>query len=61
MADAVAAKRGLRLPKVHALLEREGVRESYSSLHRFALARCGLQDHRRVTVRLDDPPPVMLA
>lgn len=50
-------RRGLRLSKVHTLLAREGVRVPYSSLHRFAVACCGFQDHRRVTVRLPDPPP----
>ena len=50
-------KRGLRLAKVHTLLAREGVRVPYSSLHRFAVANCGFRDHRRVTVRLPDPPP----
>ena len=57
LTPAAAEKRGLRLAKVHALLEREGVRVPYSSLHRFAVARCGFSDHRRVTVRLEDPPP----
>jgi hypothetical protein len=34
-------KRGLRLAKVQQLLEREGVRVPYSSLHRFAVTHCG--------------------
>jgi hypothetical protein len=54
-------KRGLRLTKVHTLLAREGVRVPYSSLHRFAVAHCGFRDHRRVTVRLPDPPPGLFA
>jgi hypothetical protein len=54
-------KRGLRLTKVQVLLAREGVRVPYSSLHRFAVAHCGFQDQRRVTVRLDDPPPGLYA
>ncbi len=57
LTPSATEKRGLRLAKVHALLEREGVRVPYSSLHRFAVARCGFSDHRRVTVRLEDPPP----
>lgn len=54
-------KRGLRLAKVHVLLERQGVRVPYSSLHRFAVTHCGFQDQRRITVRLDDPPPGLYA
>ena len=54
-------KRGLRLAKVQQLLAREGVRVPYSSLHRFAVAHCGFSDRRRVTVRLDDPPPGLYA
>jgi hypothetical protein len=54
LTPSATEKRGLRLAKVHALLEREGVRVPYSSLHRFAVARCGFSDHRRVTVRLPD-------
>jgi hypothetical protein len=57
LTPSATEKRGLRLAKVHALLEREGVRVPYSSLHRFAVARCGFSDHRRVTVRLPDPSP----
>lgn len=44
-------KRGLRLAKVQRLLERQGVRVPYSSLHRFAVTHCGFQDRRRITVR----------
>lgn len=54
-------KRGLRLAKVQLLLERQGVRVPYSSLHRFAVTHCGFQDRRRITVRLDDPPPGLYA
>ncbi len=54
-------KRGLRLTKVQQLLAREGVRVPYSSLHRFAVTQCGFQDQRRITVRLDDPPPGLYA
>lgn len=54
-------KRGLRLTKVQALLARQGVRVPYSSLHRFAVTHCGFQDQRRITVRLDDPPPGLYA
>jgi hypothetical protein len=54
-------KRGLRLAKVQQLLERESVRVPYSSLHRFAVTHCGFQDQRRITVRLDDPPPGLYA
>jgi len=34
------------------LLARQGVSVPYSSLHRFAVAQCGFQDERRVTVRV---------
>jgi hypothetical protein len=54
-------KRGLRLAKVQQLLAREGVRVPYSSLHRFAVTHCGFSDRRRITVRLDDPPPGLYA
>ncbi len=53
--------RGLRLSKVHALLEREGIRVPYSSLHRFATQHCGFQDRRRVTVRVAEVAPGELA
>jgi transposase len=49
--------RGLRLSKVHALLEREGICVPYSSLHRFATQHCGFQDLRRVTVRVAEVAP----
>ncbi len=50
-------KRGLRLTKVHQLLERQGVRVAYSSLHRFAVEHCGFADRRRITVRMADSEP----
>jgi transposase len=53
--------RGLRLTKVHALLEREGIRVPYSSLHRFATRHCGFQDRRRLTVRVAEVAPGELA
>jgi transposase len=53
--------RGLRLTKVHALLEREGIRVPYSSLHRFATQHCGFQDRRRLTVRVAEVAPGELA
>lgn len=51
-----AGKRGLRLSKVHALLVRSGVVVPYSSLHRFAVERCGF-GAGRVTVRVADCAP----
>jgi len=54
-------RRGLQLAKVHALLEREGIRVPYSSLHRFATRHCGLQDRRRLTVRVAEVAPGELA
>jgi hypothetical protein len=53
--------RGLRLSKVHQLLARQGVLVPYSSLHRFAVAQCGFQDARRVTVRRAEAAPGELA
>lgn len=53
--------RGLRLSKIHELLERQGVRVPYSSLHRFATRHCGFRDERRVTVRVADVAPGELA
>lgn len=50
-------KRGLRLTKVHQLLQRRGVDVPYSSLHRFAVQHCGFADRRRVTVRMADCEP----
>jgi transposase len=54
-------RRGLRLSKVHTLLEREGIRVPYSSLHRFATQHCGFQDRRRLTVRVAEVAPGELA
>ena len=45
-------RRGLRLTKVHQLLQRRGVDVPYSSLHRFAVQHCGFADRRRTTVRM---------
>ena len=45
-------ERGLRLTKVHRLLERRGITVPYSSLHRFAVKYCGFADRRRLTVRM---------
>jgi len=50
-------RRGLRLTKVHRLLERLGVTVPYSSLHRFAVKHCGFADKRRWTVRMADTAP----
>ena len=52
-----STKRGLRLTKVHQLLEREGVDVAYSSLHRFAVKHCGFSDCRRFTVRIAESDP----
>jgi transposase len=53
--------RGLRLTKVQQLLARKGVVVPYSSLHRFAVERCGFADRRRLTVRRADVDPGELA
>jgi transposase len=53
---APTEKRGLRLTKVHQLLERRGVQVPYSSLHRFATKHCGLAE-RHVTVRMAESEP----
>ena len=50
-------KRGLRLTKVHTLLEREGVVVPYSSLHRFATKYCGFGKRNRFTVRMAECEP----
>ncbi len=50
-------KRGLRLTKVHTLLEREGVVVPYSSLHRFAVNHCGFGERKRMTVRMAESAP----
>jgi transposase len=54
-------ERGLRLSKVHELLRRRGVEVPYSSLHRFAVQRCGFRDERRLTVRMAEVAPGELA
>jgi hypothetical protein len=53
--------RGLRLTKVHVLLERDGVVVPYSSLHRFAVKHCGFCDKRRLTVRVAGCEPGEIA
>lgn len=47
---------GLRLTKIHRRLREQGVGVPYSSLHRFAQARCGF-GAPSVTVRVAEPPP----
>lgn len=47
---------GLRLTKVHVLLEREGITASYATLRRFAQDELGW-GKRAVSVRLDEPAP----
>jgi transposase len=47
---------GLKLTKIHVLLERRGVASSYATLRRFARDELG-HGLRKPTVRLDDPPP----
>lgn len=51
------AKRGLRLTKVHQLLERQGVEVPYSSLHRFAVAHCHFGRRSQLTVRMAPTAP----
>lgn len=53
----VTEKRGLRLTKVHQLLERQGVTVPYSSLHRFAVKHCRFGVRGRTTVRMADVAP----
>ena len=47
---------GLKLTKVHVLLERQGVHASYATLRRFAMNELGW-GMRAPTIRLDDPEP----
>lgn len=54
-------KRGLRLTKVKQLLERQGTRVPYSSLHRFAVKHCGFGKSQRMTVRMAESGPGELA
>ena len=54
-------KRGLQLTKVHELLERQGVRVAYSTLHRFAGKHCGFGRVGRTTVRMAECEPGELA
>lgn len=46
----------LRLVRVHELLQRDGVVVAYTTLRRFAHEELGWRE-RKVTVRVDDPPP----
>jgi transposase len=54
-------KRGLKLTKVQRLLERQGIRIPYSSLHRFAVKHCDFGREGRVTVRMAPCTPGELA
>jgi len=49
-------RRGLRLTKVHELLQRQGVEVSYSALHRYAVKHFGFGE-KRLTVRVADVLP----
>jgi hypothetical protein len=60
LTPAEGNKRGLRLTKVHKLLERRGVIVPYSSLHRFAVRHCGF-GRKRLTVRVAETAPGELA
>lgn len=60
LAPEQGKKRGLRLTKVHKLLERRGVIVPYSSLHRFAVEHCGF-GRKRLTVRVAETAPGELA
>lgn len=50
-------KRGLRLTKVHELLRRQGIEVPYSSLHRFAVKKCGFGESQSLTVRMAECEP----
>lgn len=57
--DQIASwlEQGLKLTKIHVLLERRGLTEaSYATLRRFAQDELG-HGRRAPTVRLEDPPP----
>ena len=56
----LVGERPLKLTKVHALLERRGVRVTYPTLRRFAIDELGW-GRRRTSVRVDDPPPAQEA
>jgi hypothetical protein len=49
-------KKDLTVVKIGILLERRGVVVPHRTLARFAVERCGA-GKRRITVRIDDPPP----
>jgi len=61
LTPAPGEKRGLKLTKVRQLLERQGVRIPYSSLHRFAVNHCGFGKSQRSTVRMAECEPGELA
>lgn len=61
LTPAPGEKRGLKLTKVHQLLERQGVRVAYSSLHRFAVKHCDFGQQARCTVRMAECEPGELA
>ena len=48
---------GLTVVKIGILLRRKGIDVPHRTLARFAVERCGASRRRRVTVRVDDPPP----
>ncbi len=48
---------GLTVVKIGILLRRKGIDVLHRTLARFAGERCGASRRRRVTVRVDDPPP----
>ena len=61
LTPGLGEKRGLRLTKVRQLLERQGTRVSYSSLHRFAIKNCGFGKSQQSTVRMAECEPGELA
>jgi hypothetical protein len=56
----VPGERGLRLTKIHQLLERQGKRVSYSSLYRYCQRHFDL-GNKRLTVRMAEVEPGELA
>jgi hypothetical protein len=54
-------RRGLRLDKIHQLLQRQGIAVPYRTLHRFAVTRCGFGAAGRITVRMAEAQPGELA
>ncbi len=47
----------LTVVKIGILLRRRGIEVPHRTLARFAVERCGASRRKRVTVRVDDPPP----